>query len=102
MVVVDSVTSGNQTGDGNPTGLGGSIWFQNFGQDGAIQGPALMCWDIQIGPFDCRTFLVGGTGDNGVVGTTSALYPNNAGDQRPAYQRLGRFLGLSQSGAGMD
>jgi hypothetical protein len=98
VIVVDSNTS---LGDGNPGLLAGRVYYQNFGQSlpQPPQGPNKMCWDIEIGPFDCRTFLIGSTGiglnDHGVVATGTALYPNNHTDDRPAYTMLGTFTNLS-------
>ncbi len=99
MVVV--IDSSIDLGDGQPSALvGGSVWFQNFGPSG-VQGPLKMCWQISIGPFDCRTFLVGGK-----VISTSALYPNNYGNdsipERKPYQKLGDFGGLLRSEAFHD
>jgi hypothetical protein len=110
VLVIDSVSSSG-LGDGTGTGLlSGSIWFQNFGQTNAVQGPNSMCWQIQVGPFDCRTFLVGSTYyANAVVNTYSSLYPTTSttgGDStatwngnRPAFAKLGDFTGLSQTQA---
>jgi hypothetical protein len=82
ILVIDSLTS--TTGDGlAPDSGNGSVWFKNFTPTYATQSPE-MCWFIQIGPYDCRTFLVGSG-----VNTASALYPSNG------YQRLGTFTGLN-------
>ena len=82
ILVIDSLTS--TTGDGQaPDSGNGSVWFKNFVPGYATQSPE-MCWFIQIGPFNCRTFLSGAN-----VVTTSALYPSNG------YQKLGTFTGLN-------
>lgn len=82
ILVVDNLTS--TTGDGlAPNNGSGSIWFKNFVPGYATQSPE-MCWFIQVGPYDCRTFLSGSS-----VVTTQALYPSNG------YQRLGTFTGLN-------
>lgn len=107
VLVIDSSLS---LGDGSGSAiLGGSIWFQNFGYTGAAQGPQKMCWEIQIGPYDCRTFIKGDTRyDRAVVDTYSSLYPTTyttGGDatttgsagNRPAYTKLGTFSGLLRS-----
>jgi len=92
VVVIDQAIS---LGDGQPSAIvGGSVWFQNFAYAIPPQGPARMCWQIQIGPYDCRTFIVGDW-----VQTTSALYPNNSGPNRPAYKKLGSFGGLIRQAA---
>ncbi len=98
VIVIDSTID---LGDGQPSALvGGSVWFQNFGPVG-IQGPLKMCWEISIGPFDCRTFLVGSK-----VVTASALYPNNYGNDsipdRQPYRKLGDFGGMLRSEAFHD
>lgn len=114
VLVVDSVLS---QGDGGGSSiLGGSIWFQNFGYTNAAQGPNKMCWEIQIGPYDCRTFLQGGVDqkyDKAVVNTYSSLEPTTRtlggdatntyngsfGGDRPKYIKLGTFSGLLRSSA---
>jgi hypothetical protein len=114
VLVVDSVLS---QGDGGGSSiLGGSIWFQNFGYTNAAQGPNLMCWEIRIGPYDCRTFLQGGVDakyDKAVVAGTSSVEPTTrtlGGDatnpyggsfsgDRPKYTKLGTFSGLLRSEA---
>lgn len=114
VLVIDSMLS---QGDGGGSAiLGGSIWFQNFGYTNAAQGPNKMCWEIQIGPYDCRTFLQGGVDaryDRAVVSTTSSLEPTTRtlggdatntyngsfGGDRPKYQKLGTFSGLLMSEA---
>lgn len=112
VLVVDSVLS---QGDGGGSSiLGGSIWFQNFGYTNVNQGQNLMCWQIRIGPYDCRTFLQGGVDaryDRAVVSTTSSVQPTtrtlggdatntyngNFGGDRPQYTQLGTFSGLLRS-----
>ncbi len=101
VVVIDKNQS---TGDGNAGSIGGEIYFQNFPQStypnspyAPQQGPTKMCWEITLGPYDCRTFLVG---DN--VAMNSARYPNNRGPNATSYyQQLGTFTGLSRSAAGI-
>lgn len=100
VVVIDGSSS---TGDGAVGNLSGSVWFQNFGQSGA-QGPLRMCWQIDpvegasTTPYDCRTFLTS-FADGSMPNTTSSLYPNNQGQGRPAYVKLGTFDGLGQTAA---
>jgi hypothetical protein len=110
VLVVDNQLS---LGDGSGSAiLSGSVWFQNFGYTGASQGPQKMCWEIQIGPYDCRTFLQGGVDakyDRAVVDTYSSLYPTTKtlggdatsgyGGNRPNYVKLGTFSGLLRSQA---
>jgi hypothetical protein len=96
VVVIDSAMG---LGDGDPAAVvGGSIWFQNFGYTGAPQGPNQMCWNISIGPYDCRTFLSGGK-----VVTTSSLYPttygNNSNPPRQPYKKLGSFYNMPRAEA---
>lgn len=98
VVVIDDALN---LGDGSPSELvGGSIWFQNFGYTMAPQGPMKMCWQISIGPYDCRTFLVGSK-----VVTTSSLYPTTYGDgdnsipARKPYVKLGEFYGMPRAAA---
>lgn len=86
MLVIDKALD---LGDGAPIGdVDGSVWFKNFTNTGAYQSPE-KCWFIRIGPFDCRTFVIGSS-SSGVINTTSALYPGNG------YQRLGTFKGLDK------
>ncbi len=101
VVVIDGSSS---TGDGAVGTLSGSVYFQNFASTAAPQGPLRMCWQIDpIGgasttPYDCRTFLTSFS-DGSMPDTTSSLYPNNAGQGRPLYTKLGTFDGLSQTAA---
>jgi hypothetical protein len=90
LVVDDSLSNG----DGGLTGdLNGKIYFKNFDQQNCALLPplatscgqsALKCWFTEAGPFDCRAFVV-----NGLVQTTSALYPGSG------YRLLGKFTGLN-------
>jgi len=100
ILVIDQTTS---LGDGTPGDIvGGSVWFQNFAQTGAVQGPDKMCWQITMGPFDCRSWLFGYDWDNMLVMPAMALYPNNKGrDQQMSYEKLGTFSGLHRSAAGI-
>lgn len=90
-------------GDGNAQLLGGSIYFQNFPQVrypyspyAPYQGSEKMCWDITLGPYDCRTFLVGSD-----VVMSSSLYPNNKGPNAlQNYQKLGDFDGIVRAASG--
>jgi hypothetical protein len=96
VVVIDNAFG---LGDGDPAAaVSGSIWYQNFGYTGAPQGPLQMCWNISLGPYDCRTFIVGGK-----VATTSALYPNNYGNNsnppRQPYKKLGNFYNMPRAEA---
>ncbi len=114
VLVVDSVLSQGD-GDGSSI-LGGSIWFQNFGYSNSAQGPNKMCWEIQIGPYDCRTFLQGGVDaryDKAIIDNYSSVNPTtrtlggdatntyngNFGGDRPKYTKLGTFTGLLRSEA---
>ena len=101
VVVLDSAIG---TGDGSANQLGGSIYFQNFPQTvypnspyAPAQGSEKLCWKITLGPFDCRTFLVG---DNLVI--NSSLHPNNKGANAVSYyQLLGTFAGIDRGAAGL-
>lgn len=97
VVVVDKMLS---QGDGQPGNiLGGSIWFQNFSRaypNAPYQGSNKMCWEITMGPYDCRSFLVSGN-----VQMASSFYPNNKGPNASMnYEMLGEFAGISRSAAG--
>ncbi len=117
VVIIDKVLN---AGDGSASAsVGGSIWFQNFGdnpaydskcQSGqmAFQPPnyspvdtcfmtQLMCWEIKAGPYDCRTFL-----SNGNVVMNSSATPTNRGPTRTKpYVKLGDFNGLSRAAANL-
>lgn len=98
VIVIDKYLS---QGDGTAASiLGGSIWFQNFYESpyqNPVQGPLKMCWEITAGPYDCRTFISGGT-----VNVLSSLYPNNRGPNKSTnYEKLADFAGLSRSAAGL-
>lgn len=98
VLVIDRALS---QGDGQPPSVvGGSIWFQNFDRNfpnNPEQGPLSMCWQITLGPYDCRTFLV-----NNVVNMLSSLYPNNRGPNASMnYKKLGEFDGIGRVAAGL-
>ena len=109
VVVIDKVLN---AGDGSAAPfVGGSIWFQNFGENpandskcqsgdpryGTCFAKQLMCWEILAGPYDCRSFLVGSS----VVMNSSAT-PNNYGPHRSKpYQKLGNFTGLLRTAANL-
>lgn len=92
------------TGDGNAQILGGSIWFQNFPEARypsspyyTYQGSQKMCWDITMGPYDCRSFLVGES-----VVMSSTLEPTNKGPNAlQNYRKLGDFTGINRTAAGL-
>jgi hypothetical protein len=97
VIIIDKFIS---QGDGQAGNIvGGSIWFQNFNRyypNYGTQGPLKMCWQISMGPYDCRSFLV-----NDNVSPASSLYPNNHGpDANMNYEKLGDFTGISKSAAG--
>lgn len=97
VVVVDG---GADLGDGGAvTGeTGGSVWFKNFASssapnpsNGCLPGfgcPDTRCWDIEIGPYSCQSFLLGDK-----IYTTAMVEPNNG------YVLLGRFTELDSSKA---
>ncbi len=107
VVVIDKVLNG---GDGTAAALvGGTIYFQNFGENPAYDSKCqsgdprygtcfmsqLMCWEIKAGPYDCRSFLVSNT-----VSMTSSAAPNNIGPSRTkTYLKLADFTGLSRTAA---
>ena len=81
-------------GDGIPTGLAaGEIWFQNFiddPYDAGNQGPLKMCWQISLGPYDCRSFLVNNRVDMNSSDTPTTIGPSKS----TPYQKLGEFTGI--------
>ncbi len=95
IIVIDQFIG---TGDGQPPELvGGSIWFQNFNRNSPanpFQGPNKMCWQVTLGPYDCRTNISGGFG--------SAVDPSGKGPNAAnLYQKLGVFSNLSRTAAGI-
>lgn len=98
IIIVDKFLSQGDGQIGNI--LGGSVWFQNFNRfypNFGQQGPLKMCWQIEMGPYDCRTWLVG----NNVV-PASSTYPNNTKgpDQNMYYEKLGDFNGIAKDASG--
>jgi hypothetical protein len=82
VLVIDG--SQNQ-GDGQGGGLvSGSLWYKNFAQVLASQGPMRKCWFITLGPYDCRS---------GTVLIKSNPYPSDG------YKLLGTFSGLDMKKA---
>ena len=76
--------------------LSGSVWFKNFDFSGCgnvgpgmpgycAPQPAVGCWTISLGPYDCQDFL-----SHGKVVLGSSLYPSS-------YTRLGSFSGMRYS-----
>lgn len=116
VIVIDKMVN---TGDGSASDLvGGSIYFQNFGDNpvydstcqsgdpryGTCFAAQKMCWEISYGPYDCRSFIVGKDdfSNTGTVVMTSSLYPNNKGSTRTkSYVKLGEFSGLSRAAANL-
>ena len=101
VVILDG---GASQGDGQaPQFLSGAVYFQNFDRsypNFQKQGPLKMCWEIEIGPYDCRTFLVG---DH--VMMTSTYYPasgNRGPDRQYGYRKLGTFSGIKASDANLE
>lgn len=118
VVVIDKVLN---IGDGTPaTNVGGTIYFQNFGDNpGAdslcqsgeraytrpnyrpydtCMNTQLLCWEIQAGPYDCRSFLVG----NSVVMNSATNPLGTRGPTRTkSYMKLGDFTGLSRAAANL-
>lgn len=103
VVIIDKVLN---VGDGTASPfVGGSIWFQNFGDNPTYDNPyyrywsqvSITCWEITYGPYDCRSFLVSG-GTGGTVSMTSSAEPTTRGETRTkSYQKLGEFNGLSRA-----
>lgn len=116
VVVIDKVLN---TGDGTASALvGGSVYFQNFGDNPAYDSSCQsgdprygtcfssqkMCWEISYGPYDCRSFIVGQDDSThiGSVIMTSSAVPNNKGSTRTKYYvKLGEFTGLSRAAANL-
>lgn len=82
LVIDDGIDFGDGAG---PVSVNGSVWFKNFGKTYAPQSPYEKCWFIRTGPYNCRTFQVGGE-----IVTTSALYPGDG------YKKLGTFTNLNK------
>ncbi|RYZ76230.1 MAG: hypothetical protein EOP05_05635 [Proteobacteria bacterium] len=106
--IVLIVDNSSNSGDGQvSTLLGGQIWFQNFQQtpiDNPIQGWKKMCWEITLGPYDCRSFLVSSNGiydKNAKVVMSSASTPSTRGHQKTvSYEQLGTFSAITPAAAG--
>lgn len=97
VVVIDRFLS---LGDGSlPAYVGGSVWFQNFERGypyAPDQGSLKMCWQISLGPYDCRTNISGNSINLGL-----ALYPTDRGPNKSLpYQKIGEFSGMSRTAAG--
>lgn len=89
--VILVIDNGIDLGDGGGlTQVSGSVWFKNFPLATATQSSE-KCWFIRVGPYDCRTWVVGDWSGDSVIDTTSAIYPNQNG-----YKKLGSFTGLNK------
>lgn len=87
--------------------LGGEIWYHNFAfgvcnQQAPwycnTQGPNLRCWDISVGPYDCRDFLVT-VGGHKEVNPDYFIAPPNNNPRGGIYKRLGTFDVLNKAKA---
>lgn len=103
MLIIDN--SANSGDGGGAQVLSGHVWVKNFEEVPAMPGQ-IPCWFVEMGPYDCRTFL---TPSNGLQ-TTSALYPTqsyaysknepwNPNEAARGWRRLGSFQDLSYSKA---
>lgn len=105
MIIIDQEL--NSGDGGGASEVGGSIWFKNYAITNAPYS-GLPCWFVELGPYDCRTFLK----NNEDLVTTSALYPSQSMfftswntnpyiPQEPArgWRRLGTFNGLNKAKA---
>lgn len=81
LVVENSIEQADGQGPGV---LSGSVWYRNFAQVFAPQGPMRKCWFIYSGPYNCRA--------NEVI-SKSSLFPSSM------YRKLGTFTGLSKERA---
>lgn len=111
MLVVDSAL--NQNDGAGAAEVSGSIWFKNYPNSQAMpNNNNIPCWFISMGPYDCRTLLVPGDGEYGIINQTSALYPTQSKfyttkstnpyiPEEPArgWRRLGTFSGLNRAKA---
>lgn len=97
VLVIDGV-GGTDQGDGqSPTDLKGSIYFKNFTTSYATQSPE-KCWFIRIGPYDCRSFLIGSGSDKSeweVHSFSDPVTPSSS----DGYKKLGTFIGLNKNKA---
>lgn len=111
VVVLDGFTEVS-LGDGNTQKVyRGSVWYKNFSRPMFFnqQQGNLPCWEIEAGPYDCRTFLtqkVAGTYDPKFaaqypstiweVNTTSALNPSWtwSTDVKKDYAKMATFTNL--------
>lgn len=114
VVILDGYTEVS-LGDGDRQRIyNGSIYFKNFEVTPLYNDQGnLACWDITVGPYDCRTFLESlptGTynaelakSHPGIaygVNPTNELYPNFtftsnvSGYSRTSYTKMGQFTNL--------
>lgn len=108
LLVIDNSAS---QGDGQSSALTGQIWVRNYSVSGARPNDnGLPCWFVELGPYDCRTFLT----SSEILSTTSALTPDQSahagGGWYPTYNQtspargwklLGTFQGLDRARAGL-
>ncbi|MCM2281537.1 MAG: hypothetical protein NDI61_06795 [Bdellovibrionaceae bacterium] len=98
IVVIDNTLS---QGDGSPAELiGGTVYFQNFQKtvwQNPQQGPLRMCWQIELGPYDCRATMKVGTPS---AWSPTGLYPVEISESWDTpYKRLGSFFNMVRSQA---
>lgn len=101
LIVIINRTSSQ--GDGQPGAvLGGEVWYQNFPvgyQYAPVQGPNKMCWEILMGPYDCRSFLIYGNGGSAVHMPQTTLPTTKGPDAPRYYNKLGEFDGINATAA---
>ena len=73
--------------DLDDSGFSGSVWFKNYSYTYAVKPTYTRCWEISIGPYDCRDFVV-----NDKIRPDLDNTPNT-------YQKLGEFYNLDVSQA---
>lgn len=87
ILVVDGTSTTNSgDGQGGEAMLSGSVWYRNFAQSQAPQGPMRKCWYITAGPYNCQSAIMASK-------SAANPYPSDT------YKKLGTFSGLSRSQA---
>lgn len=87
VLIVDGTTTTNQgDGQGGEAMLTGSVWYRNFAQSQAPQGPSRKCWFITTGPYNCQSNIVNKKSATNYLPTDT-------------YRKLGTFTGLARSQA---
>ncbi|MAF92928.1 MAG: hypothetical protein VX583_08545 [Bdellovibrionota bacterium] len=81
MIIIRGLNKDGESLD--DSGYSGSVYFKNYGFTYAVKPTYTRCWEISVGPYDCRDFVV-----NDAIRPDLDNTPND-------FTKLGEFYNLS-------